>query len=97
MNDINSMPPKCYDCPYWEIAEEPYVCSDCTEDNGTTTSHETNKIMSACGLESRPRWLNMGAIKGHRYNFMCSNCGEKVFKRILPKMCPKCCAEMMQD
>lgn len=26
MNDINFMPPKCHDCPYWEICKEPYVC-----------------------------------------------------------------------
>lgn len=26
MNSIDSMPPKCHDCPYWEMCEEPYVC-----------------------------------------------------------------------
>lgn len=26
MNDIDDMPPKCHDCPYWEMCEEPYVC-----------------------------------------------------------------------
>ena len=26
MNDIDSMPPKCRDCPYWEMCEEPYIC-----------------------------------------------------------------------
>lgn len=30
MNDIDKMPSKCRDCPYWERAAEPYVCSDCT-------------------------------------------------------------------
>ena len=30
MNDIDKMPSKCRDCPYWELAAEPYVCSDCT-------------------------------------------------------------------
>ena len=25
MNDIDSMPPKCRDCPYWEMCEEPYI------------------------------------------------------------------------
>ena len=29
MNDIDNMPPKCKDCPYWEIGEEPYNCEDC--------------------------------------------------------------------
>lgn len=31
MNDINDMPPKCQQCPYWEIAEKPYVCFACEE------------------------------------------------------------------
>lgn len=53
-----------------------------------------NKIMSACGLESKPRWIDMGPIDKHRYNYMCSACGEKVYKRILPKKCPNCNAEM---
>lgn len=26
MNDIDLMPPKCHDCPYWEMCEEPYIC-----------------------------------------------------------------------
>ena len=26
MNDVDSMPPKCHDCPYWEMCEKPYVC-----------------------------------------------------------------------
>lgn len=30
MNDIDKMPSKCRDCPYWEFAAEPYICSDCT-------------------------------------------------------------------
>lgn len=29
MNDIDNMPSKCKDCPYWERAEKPYVCEDC--------------------------------------------------------------------
>lgn len=32
MNDIDDMPPKCRDCPYWEIAEKPYVCCDCRKE-----------------------------------------------------------------
>ena len=26
MNNIDDMPPKCHDCSYWEICEEPYIC-----------------------------------------------------------------------
>lgn len=28
MNDIEQMPAKCHDCPYWEVCEYPYVCED---------------------------------------------------------------------
>ena len=29
MNDVDSMPIKCHDCHYWEVAEKPYNCKDC--------------------------------------------------------------------
>lgn len=29
MNNIKEMPPKCHDCPYWELAKSPYYCLDC--------------------------------------------------------------------
>lgn len=29
MNNLDEMPIKCQDCPYWEYAEYPYVCYDC--------------------------------------------------------------------
>ena len=53
-----------------------------------------NKIMYACGLESKPRWIDMGAIDKHRYNYMCSACGGKSYKQMPPKKCPNCNAEM---
>lgn len=53
-----------------------------------------NNIMRACRLESRPRWIDMGKIEGHNYNFMCSNCGEKLYKKKLPEVCPNCGEEM---
>ena len=28
MNDIETMPGKCHDCPYWEICAPPYVCGN---------------------------------------------------------------------
>lgn len=30
MNDVDQMPPKCQNCPYWEIAEKPYCCGECS-------------------------------------------------------------------
>lgn len=29
MSYIDDMPPKCHDCPYWELAEDPYSCFEC--------------------------------------------------------------------
>ena len=31
MNDIDKMPVKCRDCPYWELAVYPWYCRNCTE------------------------------------------------------------------
>ena len=31
MNDIDKMPPKCRDCPYWELAKFPWCCGDCKD------------------------------------------------------------------
>lgn len=28
MNNVDQMPTKCHDCPYWEVCEYPYVCRD---------------------------------------------------------------------
>lgn len=28
MNNIDNMPPKCHDCPYWEMCDEPYICPE---------------------------------------------------------------------
>ena len=28
MNNIDDMPPKCHDCPYGEVCEEPYICQE---------------------------------------------------------------------
>lgn len=29
MNNIDEMPSKCQNCPYWELAKEPYCCDEC--------------------------------------------------------------------
>lgn len=39
MNDIDTMPTKCNSCPYWELAEKPYLCDDC-EDKLLFEKHE---------------------------------------------------------
>ena len=55
-----------------------------------------NKILEACGLESRTRWIDLGSTKEHRYNDMCSNCGITIHKRILPSVCPNCKSQMKE-
>lgn len=35
MNNLQDMPPKCQNCPYWEVAEEPYRCWDCFDDESS--------------------------------------------------------------
>ena len=32
MNNLQDMPPKCQNCPYWEAAKEPYSCWGCFDD-----------------------------------------------------------------
>ena len=29
MTDVDALPSKCGDCPYWEITVYPYICSQC--------------------------------------------------------------------
>ena len=43
MNDIDSMPPKCHDCPYWEISEEPYICP--TQDEKKLKQHLIESVV----------------------------------------------------
>ena len=31
MNDIDKLPSKCRDCPYWELAAFPWCCGDCKD------------------------------------------------------------------
>lgn len=35
MNDVDEMPIKCKDCPYWEYAEYPYYCGACADKSRT--------------------------------------------------------------
>lgn len=47
-----------------------------------------NKIMSMCGLESRPRWIDLDS------HYMCSCCGETTYEKRPPMICPNCKQEM---
>ena len=50
-----------------------------------------NKIMSMCGLESRPRWID---IADH---YMCSCCGETTYEKRPPMICPNYKQEMKRE
>ncbi len=45
MNDIDSMPPKCHDCPYWEHAKTPYYCPDCEQQMTESKDNNAEKPM----------------------------------------------------
>lgn len=52
-----------------------------------------NRVLHACGLESRPRWIeydeeDVEPIGGYRW--MCSNCGESIKDETPPVFCPHC-------
>ena len=53
-----------------------------------------NRVMHACGLESRPRWIELENLGHKYYRAMCSSCGEIINKRVRPAVCPHCREEM---
>lgn len=48
-----------------------------------------NEVMSACGLESKPRWL-IWERHGQWDRIECSNCGEQFKKKVIPETCSNC-------
>lgn len=56
-----------------------------------------NQILHACGLESRPRWIDLDSLGNQHFQRMCSNCGEIVNRRIPPKVCPSCKSKMKAE
>ena len=51
MNNIDEMPPKCHDCPYWEACDYPYICPD-TEPKPAENGNINAEI--AENLQNRP-------------------------------------------
>lgn len=41
MRDIDKMPPKCHDCPSWEVCDPPYICEDIATDKTTKKNMES--------------------------------------------------------
>lgn len=50
-----------------------------------------NRIMNMCGLESRPRWIDLDS------HYMCSCCGETTYEKRPPMICPNCKQEMKRE
>ena len=83
MNDIDSMPPKCHDCPNWELAKPPYYCPDCEQDD---------KIGKWERHYSRP------GVYADLY-WWCSHCNHPISDQLAGlyyKYCPYCGAKMEQ-
>ena len=52
MNDIDKMPSKCHDCPYWEACDYPYICPDVGKDQ---TSRENDKKIAGYSQDTISR------------------------------------------
>ena len=56
-----------------------------------------NEIMYMCGLESRPRWIELEPFQEYQYRYMCSSCGEIIHRQDFPKNCPNCKSKMKNN
>lgn len=54
MNDLDSMPPKCHDCSYWEMCEYPYACPTHDEKEGFEVKHEGFEVKHECFMHEAP-------------------------------------------
>ena len=53
--------------------------------------------MYMCGLESRPRWIELEPFQEYQYRYMCSSCGEIIHRQDFPKNCPNCKSKMKNN
>lgn len=60
MNNIDDMPPKCRDCPYWEFANHLYACWDCERVGYKYALHSGEE----CYLEEQGKELD-GRLKSN--------------------------------
>lgn len=61
MRNIDEMPPKCHNCPYWEVCKYPYVCSDMKGE--AMTKEEALKAFEQMLSEiDKDNWLFVGTI-----------------------------------
>lgn len=63
MNDIDKMPVKCRDCPYWEIATYPWCCGDCVDKMNPKNSEYIKRIDAKKALMALPADLDAETVQ----------------------------------
>lgn len=63
MNDIDKMPPKCRDCPYWELASYPWCCGDCADEMNPKNSEYIKRIDAKRALTALPADLDAETVQ----------------------------------
>lgn len=63
MNDIDKMPVKCRDCPYWELASYPWCCGDCADEMNPKNSEYIKRIDAKRALTALPADLDAETVQ----------------------------------
>jgi len=63
MNDIDKMPVKCRDCPYWELATFPWCCGDCVDKMNPKNSEYIKRIDAKRALMALPADLDAETVQ----------------------------------
>lgn len=63
MNDIDKIPVKCRDCPYWEIATYPWCCGDCVDKMNPKNSEYIKRIDAKKALMALPADLDAETVQ----------------------------------
>lgn len=63
MNDIDKMPVKCLDCPYWELATFPWCCGDCKDIMNPKNGEYIKRIDAKRALTALPADLDAETVQ----------------------------------
>ena len=63
MNDIDKMPSKCRDCPYWELASYPWYCGGCVEKMNPKNGEYIKRIDAKRALTALPPDLDAETVQ----------------------------------
>lgn len=63
MNDIDKIPSKCLDCPYWELASYPWYCGDCVDKMNPKNSEYIKRIDAKRALTALPPDLDAETVQ----------------------------------